>query len=133
MYTEVEFSEPIYSKILLLGKTTIAGLYGKILCEMGYLSCGEVVVIGASRLTGEHVGSTAKKVNDLLDSIEGKVLVIDEAYVLAGTVYGREALDVLVERVQCTAGEDFAVILCGYEDAMKKMFLDCNPGEFWRW
>lgn len=63
------------------GKTSIAGLYGRILKEMGYLSNGEVVVAGASKLLGTAVGSTATKVNDLIDSIKGKVLVIDEAYV----------------------------------------------------
>jgi hypothetical protein len=48
------------------------------------------------------MGATPKIVNDLIDSSLGKVLVIDEAYVLAraNNTYGREALDTLVERVQ---------------------------------
>lgn len=96
--------------------------------EMGYLSNGEVVVVGASQLTGAFVGSSAKATNELLDSVAGKVLVIDEAYVLGTTSFGKEALDVLVERVQGTPGEDFAVILCGYNDPMRKMLKDCNPG-----
>ena len=95
---------------------------------MGYLSNGEVVVVGASQLTGAFVGSSAKATNELLDSVAGKVLVIDEAYVLGTTSFGKEALDVLVERVQGTPGEDFAVILCGYNDPMRKMLKDCNPG-----
>ena len=95
---------------------------------MGYLTNGEVVVVGASKLTGAFVGSSAKATNDLLDSVVGKVLVIDEAYVLGTSQYGKEALDVLVERVQGTPGEDFAVILCGYNDPMHKMLKDCNPG-----
>ncbi|RYG65008.1 AAA family ATPase [archaeon] len=108
------------------GKTTVATLYGKLLAEMGFLSNGEVIVRGASSLTGAHIGSTAKIVNELMDSLTGKVLVIDEAYVLADTQYGREALDVLVECVQGV--EDFAVILCGYNDPIRKMLKDCNPG-----
>jgi hypothetical protein len=50
------------------------------------------------------MGATPKIVNDLIDSSLGKVLVIDEAYVLAraNNTYGREALDTLVERVQGT-------------------------------
>ena len=56
-----------------------------------------------------------------------QVLVIDEAYQLAGTTYGKEALDVLVERVQ-GPGDDFIVILCGYEKQMRDMFRECNPG-----
>ena len=78
--------------------------------------------------TGAHEGATNEKVNELLDSAAGKVLVIDEAYVLADSNYGRLALGVLVERVQGTPGEDFAVILCGYKTSMDKMFRDCNPG-----
>jgi DNA replication protein DnaC len=112
------------------GKTTIATLYGKIMAEMGYLSKGDVIIKGASELTGANVGSTAAKVNALIDSVKGKVLVIDEAYVLArhGSLYGAEALDTLVERVQGTPGEDFAVILCGYEDEMMTMLREGNPG-----
>lgn len=55
------------------GKTTIAEIYGRILAEMGYLSNGGVVAVGASQLTGAAVGETAKKVNELLDSVKGKV------------------------------------------------------------
>jgi SpoVK/Ycf46/Vps4 family AAA+-type ATPase len=55
------------------GKTTIAKLYGRILAEMGYLSNGEVIVVGASKLTGSAVGATATIVNNLLDSVKGKV------------------------------------------------------------
>lgn len=112
------------------GKTTIANLYGRILKDLGYLSNGEVIIVGASLLIGDVVGSTQKKVNELLDSVKGKVLVIDEAYVLARSTasYGREAIDTLVERVQGGPSEDFAVILCGYEDEMKAMLRDTNPG-----
>ena len=95
---------------------------------MGYLSDGGVEVIGASKLTGDVVGSTARKLNEFVDSLKGKVGVIDEAYVLGGSVYGREALDTLVERVQGTPGEDFALILCGYEDEMREMIWVGNPG-----
>ena len=109
------------------GKTSIAKLYGKILSELGYLDSGEVIVVGASKLVGDVVGSAQTATNKLLDSAAGKVLVIDEAYVLARTPYGKEALDVLVERVQGGV-EGFAVILCGYEPDMREMFRTGNPG-----
>jgi Cdc6-like AAA superfamily ATPase len=97
---------------------------------LGYLTNGEVIVVGASKLVGGVMGATPKIVNDLIDSSKGKVLVIDEAYVLAraNNTYGREALDTLVERVQGTPGENFAVILCGYEEEMMTMLRDGNPG-----
>jgi len=110
------------------GKTTVAKIYGRILKELGYLSNGEVVMVGASNLFGGTVGSAQKAVNDLMDRCAGKVLVIDEAYTLKDSQYGKEALDVLVERVQGGPGEDFAVIMCGYEDNMREMLRECNPG-----
>ena len=103
-------------------------MYGQIVASLGFLSNGEVILAGASTLTGDVVGSAATKVNKLLDSSKGKVLVIDEAYILAKSVYGLEALDTLVERVQGGVGEDFAVILCGYEEEMRTMMRECNPG-----
>ena len=36
------------------------------------------------------------QVNETIDAAKGKVLVIDEAYVLSRTMYGKEALDTLV-------------------------------------
>ena len=96
--------------------------------ELGFISKGNVEVVGASKLTGQYVGSTATAVNALLDANKGSVLFVDEAYSLSQTMYGKEALDTLVERVQGTAGEDFAVILCGYTDEMESMLRDCNPG-----
>ena len=112
------------------GKTTLANLYGRILKELGYLTNGEVIIKGASQLLGQHVGSTPKIVNDLIDSIKGKVLVIDEAYALvdnkSSSAYGTEALNTLVERIQGV--EDFVVILCGYESQMKDMIKNSNPG-----
>lgn len=73
------------------------------------------------------------QVNRMLDDARGKVLVIDEAYVLAESTYGKEALNTLVERVQGTPGEDFAVLLCGYDSQMAEMFRTCNPGLQRRW
>jgi hypothetical protein len=55
------------------GKTTVATLYGQLLCELGFLSSGEVIVIGASKLTGDVVGSAAKNTNAIMDSARGKV------------------------------------------------------------
>lgn len=110
------------------GKTSVAKVYGALLRELGLLSKGNVEVVGASKLTGSYVGSTAAIVNALLDSNKGCVLVIDEAYSLSQSIYGKEALDTLVERVQGTPGEDFAVIMCGYGDEMEAMLRNCNSG-----
>ncbi len=71
---------------------------------------------------------SAAKINALFDTCIGKVIVIDEAYVLSRSIYGKEALDTLVERVQGSPGEDFAVLMLGYENEMKEMIRECNPG-----
>jgi hypothetical protein len=57
-----------------------------------------------------------------------QVLLIDEAHQLAESAYGREALGVLVERVQGTAVEDFAVVMCGYDEKVLAMIRTCDPG-----
>ena len=86
--------------LLPQGKTESAKLYGRILREMSLLSDGECVVRGSSALVGGHEGATKVLVNALMDSVKGKVLLIDEAHQLAESAYGKEALGVLVERVQ---------------------------------
>ena len=60
------------------GKTTVAKLYGRILCELGFVASSDVVVKCASELTGSFVGGTAKCVNDLMDSVSGKVRIYYE-------------------------------------------------------
>lgn len=134
-YVSLNTHNKIFMPIVLIlyvgtGKTVVAEIYGKLLKEMGYLSNGEVLKYGASELIGEYVGSTQTKVNKIFDLAQGKVLVIDEAYVLGrkDSFYGKDALDTIVERVQGTSGEDFAVILCGYNEEMLEMIREGNPG-----
>ncbi|KAE8823376.1 hypothetical protein HRS9139_09785 [Pyrenophora teres f. teres] len=65
-------------------------------------------------------------------SVVGKVLIIDEAYMLAsgasGDHYKAAVIDTIVAEVQSTAGEDRCVLLLGYKDKMEEMFRDVNPG-----
>ncbi len=56
------------------------------------------------------------------------MLIIDEAYNLNDQMYGKQALDTLVETVFNKPGDDIAVIMCGYEDKMAKMFREQNEG-----
>lgn len=62
----------------------------------------------------------------------GKVLIIDEAYMLAsgssGDPYKAAVIDTIVAEVQSTAGEDRCVLLLGYKDQMEEMFRDVNAG-----
>jgi len=110
------------------GKTTISKLYGRILKALGLLSDGACELKQPSDLMGSHVGDTAKKTSALVKRCAGKVLIIDEAYGLSNSMYGREAIDTLVGLVHGYPGEDIAVVMIGYEKEMQKMFRNGNPG-----
>ena len=110
------------------GKTTCAHLYGRILKCLGFLSRGDVLPKTASHFGGSVVGEAQKLTVQILEAAKGKVLVIDEAYSLNDGAYGKQVLDTLVEKVQGTESDDIAVLLIGYEDQMKQMLREQNPG-----
>jgi hypothetical protein len=62
------------------GKTTVAGIYGGILRDMGLLSKGDVVVKVPADFIGQVLGESEKKTMAILEAARGSVLVIDEAY-----------------------------------------------------
>lgn len=113
------------------GKTTIAQMMGKIYKKMGFLSRGHVVEVDRADLVGEYIGQTAPKVKEALESAEGGVLFIDEAYSLArenddSKDFGREVIEILV-KAMTQPDSDFAVIVAGYPREME-YFLSSNPG-----
>ena len=62
------------------GKTTVAGIYGRVLRDLGMLSKGDVVVKNPADFVGEVLGESEKKTAAILEAARGCVLVIDEAY-----------------------------------------------------
>ncbi|GKZ94891.1 hypothetical protein AnigIFM59636_008622 [Aspergillus niger] len=121
------------------GKTTVAKLYGRLLADMGYLSNGEVVVKNPSDSIGNVIGGSEVATKGILASTLGKVLVIDEAYMLGGTsssvdggtgpdIFKTAVIDTLVAKVQSVPGDDRCVLLLGYRDAMERMFQTVNEG-----
>ncbi|KAF2637377.1 P-loop containing nucleoside triphosphate hydrolase protein [Massarina eburnea CBS 473.64] len=114
------------------GKTSVAKLYGRILADLGLLSNGEVVVKNPADFIGDVIGASETKTKAVLASSIGKVLIIDEAYMLAGggkpDVFKIAVIDTIVAEVQSTPGEDRCVLLLGYKDQMEEMFRDTNPG-----
>jgi len=99
-----------------------------VLKHLGFLSNGEVVEKTAGDLGGSVVGESKKKTVALIENSRGKVLMIDEAYGLHDNLYGKQALDALVEKVQGTEADDIAVLLLGYEEEMMEMLDNQNPG-----
>ncbi|KAJ7756428.1 P-loop containing nucleoside triphosphate hydrolase protein [Mycena maculata] len=118
------------------GKTTVARLYGEILADLGLLSKGGVVLKNPADFIGAHLGHSEKNTKAILATTLGKVLVIDEAYMLYSSGkhgIGNESdsfktavIDTLVAEIQPEPGEDRAVLLLGYEDKMVDMFQVCS-------
>ncbi|KKZ62783.1 hypothetical protein EMCG_02894 [[Emmonsia] crescens] len=119
------------------GKTTVGKLYGQILADLGLLTNGEVVIKNPSDFIGDVLGASEKSAKAILKATEGKVLIIDEAYMLyagngngggSSDTYKTAVIDTIVAEVQSTPGEDRCVLLLGYDDQMQEMFQNCNPG-----
>ncbi|EKM60623.1 uncharacterized protein PHACADRAFT_133236 [Phanerochaete carnosa HHB-10118-sp] len=120
------------------GKTLVAKLYGQILADLGLLSNGEVVLKNPADFVGGAVGESERNTKSILAATAGKVLVIDEAYSLYGSggagrgkqsdPYRTAVIDTIVADVQSTPGEDRCVLMCGYEERMREMFQNVNPG-----
>lgn len=121
------------------GKTTVAKLYGQILVDLGMLSNGEVVVKNPSDFIGSALGGSQANTKQILEATKGKVLVIDEAYMLNQNTskngatehvdpYKSDVIGTLVAEVQGKAGDDRCVLLLGYKDKMEDMFRDGNEG-----
>jgi AAA+ superfamily predicted ATPase len=121
------------------GKTTVANLYGRILADIGLLSNGEVVTKNPADFIGNVIGQSEANTKAILATTVGKVLIIDEAYMLysgastggagGGTdIYKTAVIDTIVAEVQSVPGEDRCVLLLGYEDQMVEMFQNVNPG-----
>ena len=113
------------------GKTTVAGMMGKLYKKMGLLSKGHVHEVDRVDLIGEYIGQTAPKVKEAIEKARGGVLFIDEAYSLARSNddskdFGREVIEILVKEMSNGVG-DMAVIVAGYPKEMQN-FMDSNPG-----
>ena len=110
------------------GKTTVARLLGRVFAELGVLEHGRLVEVDRAALVAGYVGQTAAKVDEVVASAIGGVLLVDEAYSLTrgDDGYGAEAVDALVKRMEDHRHE-LVVILTGYPDEMDHL-LTSNPG-----
>lgn len=108
------------------GKTTVAEILAEILYSLGYLEKNTVALIGTHDLIDNKVGGTAVKTKKLIDKYRGGVIIIDEAYTLAGkgNLFDQDVLGVLLPEMT-KPGTVF--IFAGYEKEMEN-FLALNPG-----
>ena len=113
------------------GKTTVARIIGRMLCDMGILPEETLVEVDRSKLVGEYIGQTAKLTSAAIESARGGTLFIDEAYSLfkKGDTkdFGSEAIDTLLKDMEDHRGE-YCVIMAGYADEMNEMMRLANPG-----
>ncbi|KAI1204096.1 ATPases of the AAA+ class [Annulohypoxylon truncatum] len=117
------------------GKTTVARLYAKIFADAGFLSSSEIVVKTPADFIGSYLGESETRTKKILQEARGKVLVIDEAYMLGNSGHREEVdtyragvIDTLVGEVQGADNEDRCVLLLGYREQMQEMFRNTNPG-----
>ena len=110
------------------GKTTVAQLLGKIFHGYGLLSSDEVKIYTKDKIVDKYVGGTLKNVTKMFDESFGRVLFIDEAYMLAEDEWGKEALDQITALM---ANPNYkgkmAIVMAGYTDCINQM-LNSNPG-----
>lgn len=102
----------------------------------------QVVLKNPSDFIGNVIGQSEANTRAILANTVGKVLIIDEAYMLhAGSgsgsgpgggsgsdIFKVAVIDTLVAEVQSVPGEDRCVLLLGYEPQMVEMFQNVNPG-----
>lgn len=109
------------------GKTTVAKIYSKILCALGYAN-GKYAEAKAQDFIGEYVGQTAPKTEEFISKYKGGVIFIDEAYALksgsSDASYGDEALAVILKEME---DKKTIFIFSGYEKEMTN-FINVNSG-----
>jgi len=118
------------------GKTSVAKLFGAILCDLGLLSDGEVVIKNPSDFIGSVIGESEKKTRSIIEATRGKVLVIDEAYGLDASgksgsfacPFKTSVIDTIVAEIQNVPGEDRCVLMLGYTNKMEQFIKNANPG-----
>jgi SpoVK/Ycf46/Vps4 family AAA+-type ATPase len=117
------------------GKTSTARKVGRLYYDMGLLSTDEVIVASVTDLVGKYTGQTGLKVINMLETGLGKVLLIDEAYRLAGdgsnispSTFHREAVGELVNAMtKPRYAGNMIIILAGYTMEME-FLLRNNQG-----
>jgi len=96
-----------------------------------------VVTKNPADFIGGALGQSENNTKAILATTIGKVLIIDEAYMLYNGTgatgnqsdpYKTAVIDTIVAQVQSVPGEDRCVLLLGYEDQIVEMFQNVNPG-----
>jgi hypothetical protein len=96
-----------------------------------------VVLKNPADFIGSVIGESEKNTKAILKASEGKVLIIDEAYMLhsggkgvgnTSDPYKTAVIDTIVAEVQSTPGDDRCVLMLGYKEQMEEMLENSNAG-----
>jgi len=114
-----------------VGKTELGKIIGEIYKSLGILTKNVFKVVKRSDLIGGYLGQTAIKTQKVIDSCEGGILFIDEAYSLGNSElrdsYSKECIDTINQNLTEKKAK-FICIIAGYEDQLNKCFFNYNPG-----
>jgi SpoVK/Ycf46/Vps4 family AAA+-type ATPase len=119
------------------GKTTAAGLYGRILVDLNLVERDKIVTKRASDLIGTYVGHSEETTKEALDDARGGVLIIDDFHLLLPytmyntgrtDVFRAAVIDTLVANIDPDSRRKEAIILIGYPESMDEAFEKANPG-----
>jgi len=113
------------------GKTTVARLIGRLYKAIGLLEGGQLIEVDRSQLVAGYVGQTAIRTQEAINSADGGVLFIDEAYSLSSDSgsnngFGDEAISTLVKAME-DKRDSLAVVVAGYSEDMNE-FIKSNQG-----
>lgn len=108
------------------GKTTVASIVAPLFHKLGYIKSDKVAFVAAQDLIGKYVGQTAPKTEAVINKNKGGVIVLDEAYILAGEAqqFGNEAITVMIKEME---KNETMFIFAGYKKEMED-FIKMNSG-----
>ena len=88
-------------------------------------------IVKRSDLIGKYLGHTAAKTQSVIDSCDGGVMFIDEAYSLGNSncsdSFSKECIDTINQNLT-EKKNNFLCIIAGYEDALDSSFFSYNEG-----
>jgi len=98
------------------GKTELANILAEIYANLGIIKESKVVIARRSDLVAGFLGQTAQKTQEMIDSANGGVLLIDEAYSLGNEEkrdsFAKECIDTINQNLTEGKG-DFICIIAG--------------------
>ena len=121
-----------------IGKTEFAQKLANIYLKLGVLKNNIFRKVRRSDLIAGYLGQTALKTAEVLKSVRGGVLFIDEAYSIGNSSgkdtqdsYSKECLDLINQSLtEMREGDDkyFILMIAGYKDELKRNFFGMNDG-----